>query len=331
MMKLKSVISLVLILAITMTAFLLPAYADGTVTGTCGENATYTYANGVLTISGTGSTYGYIVDEEFEEKWGELDASAIKKVVVEEGITRIGSYLFARCTSLKELVLPESVKEIREGGFYCCTALEKANVAEDVICGDYAFTGCDKFHPLKITIQPQDIEVENVNDYALVKVKATGDGVAYQWYYGGQSIGSNHKSTVASGKTDTYKTKVTEARYGRYVRCWISDRYGRRMRTNAVRLTFHDPYPTIVTQPASVSAKAGETAKITVKATGLGLTYTWYYKNANQILFHKSTTTKPSYSIKMTEARDGRQMYCEIRDQFGRKVTTQTVTFSLSR
>ena len=287
--------------------------------------------DGVLTISGTGATTDDSEEDIDADKWNGVDAQ-VKKIVVEEGITRIGTASFYGFPSLQELVLPESVKEIGAFAFYNCKNLKNGNVAEDVVCETCAFSGCDKFHPLKITVQPQDIEVENVNDYAVVTVKATGEGLAYQWYYGTSRDGAaSHKSTIASGKTDTYKTKITKARYGRFVECWVTDRYGRWMRTNAVRLTFKNPYPTIVTQPVSVSAKEGEVAKITVKATGLGLTYTWYYKNTNQVIFHKCATTKPYYSIKMTEARDGRQMYCEIRDRYYRLVKTETVTFSLSR
>ena len=331
-MKLKFAVVFVLVCAIFLSAFTLPAYADDTVTGTCGENATFRYANGVLTISGTGEMNNYDDDASYtdEYKWN-MSSDKVKKVVVEEGITRIGDYSFYKFLSLEEVILPESVKEIGYGAFSRCENLVEANVAEDVHCCSGAFYRCDKFRPTKITVQPEDTRVENMGDYAVVSVKATGDGLTYQWCYGGSADCATRASTIASGKTDTYRTKITKDRYGRYVQCVITDRYSRRFYSNAVRLTFKNPYPTIVTQPVSVSAKEGEVAKITVKATGLGLTYTWYYKNTNQVIFHKCATTKPYYSIKMTEARDGRQMYCEIRDRYYRLVKTETVTFSLSR
>ena len=45
----------------------------------------------------------------------------------------------------------------------------------------------------------------------------------------------------------------------------------------------------IVTEPADASAPEGEIAKTTVVAEGEGLTYTWYFKNAGQSQFSKSS------------------------------------------
>ncbi|WP_289466241.1 hypothetical protein, partial [Klebsiella pneumoniae] len=44
----------------------------------------------------------------------------------------------------------------------------------------------------------------------------------------------------------------------------------------------------ITTQPKNTCIKIGETGKVTVKATGEGLTYQWYYKNPGDTAFSKS-------------------------------------------
>ena len=63
---------------------------DGTTSGTCGANATWTLdENGVLTISGNGA----IKNSGFK-------SYTIKEVVIEEGITEIGSIAFQVCTQI---------------------------------------------------------------------------------------------------------------------------------------------------------------------------------------------------------------------------------------
>ena len=87
---------------------------------------------------------------------------------------------------------------------------------------------------------------------------------------------------------------------------------------------------TITTQPKSVTVAKGSTAKVTVKAVGDGLTYTWYYKNAGASSFSKTTSfTGTSYSVAMNAARDGRQVYCVVTDKYGKTAKSNTVTLSM--
>ena len=90
------------------------------------------------------------------------------------------------------------------------------------------------------------------------------------------------------------------------------------------------PQLKITQQPSSVTVASGNTAKVTVKAAGEGLTYAWYYKNAGSSKFSLTTSfTGNSYSIAMNDARKGRQVYCVITDQYGNSVTTNTVTLNM--
>ena len=47
----------------------------------------------------------------------------------------------------------------------------------------------------------------------------------------------------------------------------------------------------ITTQPKNVTVGYGETAKVSVKASGDGLTYLWYYANKGSDTFKKSSVT----------------------------------------
>ena len=86
----------------------------------------------------------------------------------------------------------------------------------------------------------------------------------------------------------------------------------------------------IVKQPKDVCAANGETASVTVKATGEGLTYKWYYKEEDAAEFtYTSSFTGAMYLITMNGAYDGTQLYCVITDMFGNTVKTNTVTLSI--
>ncbi len=88
---------------------------------------------------------------------------------------------------------------------------------------------------------------------------------------------------------------------------------------------------TITKEPTHAAAAAGKKVKTAVKAAGEGLKYQWYYKNPGAEKFRKSTITSSTYSFKMTKAKSGRQVYCVIRDLYGNKVKTQTVTLKIPK
>ena len=82
----------------------------------------------------------------------------------------------------------------------------------------------------------------------------------------------------------------------------------------------------ITRQPTNAEVKMGERFCVEVLAQGEGLTYRWYFKNANAIRFSKSSVTDNTYDDVMTKARMDRQIYCVITDAYGNSVTTDTVT-----
>lgn len=83
--------------------------------------------------------------------------------------------------------------------------------------------------------------------------------------------------------------------------------------------------------PSTVSAPMGATAKVTVNTTGNNLQYKWYYKNKNMKNFELTTTFKSNtYSVAMSEARDGRQIFCVVIDENGNAQISNVVTLSVS-
>ena len=123
----KKVISLALalVMMLSVTAGLsFSVQAAGEVkTGQCGTNATYTFdtETGVLTISGTGRITSYYFNLHKE----------IKKLVINEGITRIGECAFCS-TGIEELVLPDGMTDIEPEAFdETPYMLDSKNAADD--------------------------------------------------------------------------------------------------------------------------------------------------------------------------------------------------------
>ena len=181
-------------------------------------------------------------------------------------------------------------------------------------------------NPVVITKQPVDvpgIAGENVT----VTVEAEGDGLTYEWYYKNASASKFIKTTAFSD--NTYTVEMSAARNGRQVYCVITDQYGNQVQTDTVTLIMYKK-PVITKQPVSVSGEEGETVTVTVEAEGESLTYEWYYKNANGSRFTKTSTfTDNTYTVEMSAARDGRQIYCVVIDKYGNKVQSETATLTM--
>lgn len=116
---------------------------------------------GVLTISGTGAMNNYAFSDAkgangagSTAPWGDQNKNSlfegqynsdlITSVVIEEGITSIGSYAFYGYDHLTSVSIPSSVKSIGEGAFAKCTALTSMDLSSRYVnsIGNYAFKDC---------------------------------------------------------------------------------------------------------------------------------------------------------------------------------------------
>ncbi len=126
-----------LIVAICATTL---AWADDS--GSCGSNVTYTYveSTGTLTISGTGDMESYA---SFSKTPWSAYSSSIKKVVINNGVTSIGSSAFSCCYELTSVTIPNSVTSIGEQAFRGCTGLTSVTIPNSVTSiGEQAFYKC---------------------------------------------------------------------------------------------------------------------------------------------------------------------------------------------
>ena len=136
--------------------------------GRAGDNVTWSYSSGVLTISGTGPMYDYYVEtgdddwyEFMEQPWrayyreintiviengvttiggnafgsnggDDYQECAVTNVIIPDGVTSIGAYAFFECINLSGVVIPDGVTSIGEAAFSFCGRLTSVTIPDSV-------------------------------------------------------------------------------------------------------------------------------------------------------------------------------------------------------
>lgn len=109
-----------------------------TPSGACEDNLSWNYANGILTVSGTGE----MLCTGFWSPWSAYK-EFIKSVVLEDGITTIGTSAFSDYPALISVDLPKSLTSIGQNAFYWCDKLTTVTIPAGVTeLGKTAFNGC---------------------------------------------------------------------------------------------------------------------------------------------------------------------------------------------
>jgi len=112
--------------------------------GQCGDNLTWTLENGTLTISGTGDMWDYTRNGA---PWYDY-RNDIGKLLLNEGITKIGEYSFFNCKKIfGVLVIPTGVQCIGKSAFMSCSGFSGDLVIPNSVTdiGWSAFEGCSGF------------------------------------------------------------------------------------------------------------------------------------------------------------------------------------------
>ena len=130
------------------------AAEETTLSGTCGENVTYSLNEntGVLTISGMGDMADYLSNSPspFYEN------EKIKEVIIEDGVTRIGSHAFEDCNKLSSVAIAKSIDYIGGSAFSGCSSLEDVEIPNGVqSIYSAAFKSCSS---LKNIIVPRSVK-----------------------------------------------------------------------------------------------------------------------------------------------------------------------------
>ncbi len=137
-------------LALVLLLCALPAAAEETTAptevtrepGWCGENITWVYQDGVLTVQGEGKM------DDFPETapWAVYHASIVR-VVISDGITYIGANSFRDFDALQLVEFGGDLQEIGPEAFYSCDSLTFVKLPESFkVFGESCFASCRNLH-----------------------------------------------------------------------------------------------------------------------------------------------------------------------------------------
>ena len=162
-----------LLLAVCFALSLLPvgALADTTVGGNFGTNLTWKIKDGVLTISGTGEM------PDNGGPWFDYRDS-FTKLVIKDGVTRIGDHSFECCANILSLTIGNGVKSIGEWAFDSCFQITSLTIPDSVTrIGAAAFDRCSDLENVKIGNGVKIIEGSAFERCGAIKSVTIGTGI----------------------------------------------------------------------------------------------------------------------------------------------------------
>lgn len=131
---------------------------------------------GVLTISGNGPMPDYGYKPDFARGivytnipwWNQRDD--IVSIVIENGITTIGSNAFRMCNSLITVTIPDNVTSIGYCSFWGCQKLSHVTISDSVTnIGTGAFYNCENLKAISVPISISDEDMKNAFDMKIIR------------------------------------------------------------------------------------------------------------------------------------------------------------------
>lgn len=117
----------------------------------CGENCMATLdENGVMRVSGTGPMYEYNRETRYETPWYE-DRTSIKTLIVEDGVTTVGSRAFFHCVNIQTIDVAKSVQSISAAAFDSLPTVKNITMSDSTVW-NYQENFNDKVNSPDITI-----------------------------------------------------------------------------------------------------------------------------------------------------------------------------------
>ena len=181
--------------------------------------------------------------------------------------------------------------------------------------------------PLAITKQPVSQTIV-LGSPVTVSLKAQGMGLQYRWYFkkAGQTSFSLWKDRTGASETCTPNASWN----GIQIYCKVKDSKGQTIDSDTIKVLFSDVV-TIVTQPADVTAKTGDSVRFAVRAEGVGLTYQWQYKKAGAASWSNwNGRTDASTTAPANATWNGMQIRCIVKNSVGTTVNSAAAKITLS-
>ena len=191
---------LAMLLAVVLAFVLLPgtAHAAEVASGSCGDNVTWSYSDGTLTIQGTGDmedclALNWAFGWDCAAPW--LDyREQIHTVKIGDGVTSIGRGAFNGCGNLTSVTIPDSVTSIGQSAFEGCGSLTGVIIPDSVTSIEgFAFDGCSSLTSVTIPNGITTIEMgafERCSNLAGVVIPNGVTSIGFNAFYNCSSLAS---------------------------------------------------------------------------------------------------------------------------------------------
>lgn len=196
------------------------------VSGKCGDNVYYkvNLDTMVLSIYGYGTMRSY---EHSETPW-EKYCENICRIVIENGVTSIGTSSFAGFSNLTDIEIAKSVVEINSMAFSNCTSLTNFVIPEGVKrLGQYVFNDCEKLQSIYVPSSVSYISEDAFGD--LIDLKEIIVSENNSTYYSVEGV------LYGNGKLYKYPSSSEVTSFtipnGIHTICWRAFSYSRNLTT----------------------------------------------------------------------------------------------------
>ena len=181
-----------------------------------------------------------------------------------------------------------------------------------------------KTSDLMILTQPAD-RYGQIESTITFRLKAAGEGLAYQWQLSDDQGKTWRNSSVLSAD---YTTTLNRANDGRYVRCIVTDRNGNSLTTETA--VMHLVGVAVIGQLSDCTAKFGGAVSFQVKTVGEVADYQWQLSDDAGKTWRNSSTKTANYATTLNAKNIGRYVRCIVTDQYGNQIPTNAAVMKLS-
>lgn len=145
---------------------------------------------GLLLINGTGAMSW---NSDVNAPWSAYQ-NKIRTVIVEQGVSSIGSNAFKGCDKLEKVVLADSLNRIEENAFSGCSSLNEVTLPENISAlGNKSFYGCSSLSQIQLSDK-----IAVIPDYAFTNCESLEDirfgirltKIGYSAFYGCELLDS---------------------------------------------------------------------------------------------------------------------------------------------
>ncbi|MBR5976337.1 MAG: leucine-rich repeat domain-containing protein, partial [Clostridia bacterium] len=272
------------------------------------------------------------VDLSSAEKFGWCafrGCNSLLSVFIPGKVDYLEENLFEGCANLQSVTLGEGIDVIRSEAFKDCESLSSVYIPTSLsYIDETSFSGCPD---VTLYSPVRNCEVASYavsrNNISVVFLGYTvsyldEDGTVLETF---TDIEYGSETPEYSGQTPT---KDTDGQFSYTFSGWTPE-IAETVKGNATYTATYAGEPArknlrIVSQPSDWSGEWGEYPEIRVLAEGEGLIYQWYFRDAGKTDWSTSAEKDDCYNrFPLSEYRNGREVYCVIKDSSGCTVETE--------